>query len=357
MVIGLIVFNAIWVAMDADYSDDMNEGGPIPAVIIDSIDLAICLVFVVELSIRVMATYPDIGSFIRTEQDGFVFFNILDLIITSLMVLEDVILANAVPGIQEEITFFLIVRIFRLLRIVKLFVMVPALSFLATALGCALRSVTATVLILLTMMYVYGVVFAEWQSENSWTDNDYLTSHFKGVFPSMLSMFDLAVYDNAITQVRNISSESLAMALLAISFIILGGFLILNVLIGVIADVVAQESDLDEARKLIEDIDEIFTRIDTDGDNKITETEFIQSGKPLLLKLEISDYVVDGVLSIIRAQDASQMESKSMIVTERFLTREEFILFMSKMLAPPSSEDLLLINKKIAKIKHIIDTI
>ena len=94
----------------------------------------------------------------------------------------------------------------------------------------------------------------------------------------MLSMFELVVYDEAVNQTRKTLDHSLVMALLSLIFILLGCFLILSVLIGVIADVVAQEAHLDEARILIADADEIFTRIDNDKDRKMSETEFLRSG-------------------------------------------------------------------------------
>jgi len=107
---------------------------------------------------------------------------------------------------------------------------------------------------------------------------DYYSIHFSEVFLSMLSMFELAVYDEAVNQTRRTLEHFLVMALLSLIFTLLGCFLILSVLIGVIADVVAQEADLDEARTLIADVDEKFTRIDNDKDGKMSETEFLQSG-------------------------------------------------------------------------------
>ena len=357
-VIVLIIFNAIWVGIDADLSDDMNVGGPIPSSVIDIVDLIICLLFVVELTMRIWACYPNYRLFF-VKNDEYQSFNIADVVVTTLTFFQDVVLNFVLKSEEEEITLFLITRALRLLRIVKIFVMVPALSFLAKALGSAVRSVASTVVILITAIYIYAIVFTEWMTELDNPD-DNMTIHYSKVFLSMLSMFQLAVYDGAMDLIRSTMDLSLAMGLLALSFVFIGGFLILNVLIGVIADVVAQEADLDEARQLIEDIDEIFSRIDSDNDDKIAESEFIRIGKPLLLKLEISDYIVDGIISIIRAQEAGIEDDRTrtlMIGDEHYISREEFILYMSKMLSPPSSEDLLLINKRIARIKALFNSI
>jgi voltage-gated sodium channel len=357
-VIALIIFNAIWVGIDADLSDDLNKGGPVSASVIDIVDLVICLLFVFELSLRIFACYPNYKRFFY-KNDECETFNIIDLVVTCLTFIQDVLLNYIIGGVEEQITFFLISRALRLFRIVKLFVIIPALSFLAKALGSAVRSVASTVVILITAIYIYAIVFTEWQTEQDDSD-EYMTTHYSKVFLSMLSMFQLAVYDEAMDLIRTTMDYSLAMGLLALSFVFIGGFLILNVLIGVIADVVAQEADLDEARQLIQDIDEIFSRIDSDNDNRIAESEFLRIGKPLLLKLEISDYIVDGIISIIRAQEAGNEDDRSrtlMIADEHYISREEFILYMSKMLSPPSSEDLLLINKRIARIKALFNSI
>lgn len=354
-VIGLIVFNSVWIGIDADYSDELNENGTVPAHTIDVVELVVGLLFLVELSIRMVSHHPNYRLFFY-KNEQFQIFNCLDFVTTVLTIIDDLILDFCVPSVVHEIGFFLTVRAFRLLRIVKIFSMVPALSFLAKALWSALRSVFATGVILVTLMYIYACAFTEWE-EDSDLPEDYYKIHFSEVFLSMLSMFELAVYDEAVKQTRKTLDHSLVMALLSLSFILLGGFLILNVLIGVIADVVAQEADLDEARTLIADVDEIFTRIDKDKDGKVSETEFLQSGKPLLLKLDISNYIVDGIINIIRTQNIDEKDESKDNLENNYITREEFILYMSKMLSPPSSEDLLLINKKIARIKHLYSTL
>ena len=114
------------------------------------------------------------------KNEEFQVFICPDLITTVLKVIDNLILDYCVPGVVSDIGFFLTVRAVRLLRIVKIFSMFPALSFLAKALWSALRSVFSTGVILVTLMYFYACAFAEWEQDSDLPE-DYYSIHFSEV--------------------------------------------------------------------------------------------------------------------------------------------------------------------------------
>jgi len=75
------------------------------------------------------------------------------------------------------------------------------------------------------------------------------------------------------------------------------------------------------------------------------------------LELDISDYIVDGIINIIRTQNIDEKDDSKDNLEKNFIIREQFILYMSKSLSPSGNEDLLLMNKKIARIKQLFSTL
>jgi voltage-gated sodium channel len=354
IMVGIIVFNSIWVGIDADNNKDYTSTGSLDSGITFVIESILCAIFLVEILTRMLAKYPKVGNFFY-ENSSFQRMNILDFLITMLTMIDDWILSFALPSHDnEEIELFVLVRAARLFRLIRLFVLIDSLSFLAKALGEAMKSVFATFVILITAIYIWAVVFTEWSEDaNMESVSPYFVDHYSTLFLSMLSMFELAIYDDAMNQVRTVLAESVLMGILLLIFIVIGGFLILNVLIGVIADVVSEQSDLEQARHLVDQMDEVFSFIDHDGNDRMTRAEFLRHGRPLLLKIGISDYVIEGVASIIEisSNSATNQSMRASDEIANYISRDEFIHFMTKMLSSPSSEDLLLINKKIESLK------
>ena len=334
----VVIFNAIWIGVDADLSDGHTGVGSIPSIVMDIVEWILCALFVVDLVLRVLACNPDYASFVYRDKRVQI-ANCLDILITVVTVADDFIVEHVVDIESDAyMHFFLIVRILRLLRIVKLFAYIPALGVLVSALGVAMSAVAAAVAALVTAMYVYALVFTEWADD--FGNGDEYFALFVRMYDSMLSMFQLAIYDDATAMIRRTVKESWLMGILAISFVFFGGFLILNVLIGIIANVVAQEAEADETSRMAADVNRLFSAIDTDGDDSISVRELRHKGRAALVALGISDYVVDGLCDIV--------SSKSEI------SRAEFIGYMTKMLSPPSSEDLLLVRKKIQAVSDLL---
>ena len=337
----IVIFNAIWIGVDADLSDGHSGDGSIPSIVIDVVELVLCGIFVVELSLRVIACHPNYTSFVYHNQQ-LQTANCVDILITAATVSDDFILEHVMDTTSATyLHLFLAVRVLRLLRIVKLFSYVPVLGVLVAALRVALSSVFAAVATLVTAMYIYALVFTEWADD--FGNGDTFFSYFSFMYDSMLTLFQLAVYDDATGIIRRATTESWLMGLLALSFCFIGGFLILNVLIGIIANVVAEEAGTADSAHMTADLDKLFSAIDVDGDDEISMDELQNTGRVALIKLGISEYIVDGLCEVV----ASKSE----------VSRPEFIGYMTKMLSPPSSEDLLLIRKKIESISVLVDSL
>lgn len=287
----VILINSIWIGVDIDYNSEFDDDAtaPIPPQVFTIMDNIFCSIYVFEILVRLVA-YKRPWYFILDPDMRY--WNIFDFVLVGLMVIETWILP--LTNNSANLRQFSTLRMLRMLRLGRLFRIVPEFRMMLKSLVAAARGVAGTLIILVLLMYIYAVVFTQWSSQyrttHSLTDDappqttpsdfttttplpdsvlddattSFLSIQFGSVYLSMMTMFQIAIYDTLFSTIRETLSLNFIMGLLLISFIFIGGFLNINILIGVIAAVVEDETEGEKDRIILEQINDIFDLVDVD---------------------------------------------------------------------------------------------
>ena len=211
-ILSVILFNALVLGAETDPTLKADYGDTL--VLLNDICFAI---FVVELLIRMTATWPRPRDFFRSG------WNIFDFII---------IVSVFIPGVRENAT---LLRMLRLLRITRAVRLLPDVRILLAAIIRSAPGVASLAALTVLMIYLYGmvgwVIFHEADPEN-----------FGNIGEAMLTMFMLLTLENLPDYVQSGKEISSWAVPFYVSYVILAAFLIFNLFIGIVIN------SLEEAR-------------------------------------------------------------------------------------------------------------
>lgn len=274
---GVIFLNAIWISIDIEFND---------AAIISEADWGFILVenlfctyFTGELLIR-FATYK---RSCNAFKDAWFLF---DLLLVALMIFETWAMAivYAVTGggssIASGTSVLRVARIMRVLRtarMARLVRLMPELMILIKGMMVACRSVFFTLVLLLLITYVFSVAFMTFSRG---------TPLEKGAFQSMGSAVMALIMKGILPDQDQFFQEvseqgGWLMGLLVLLFILFGSLTVMNMLLGVLVEAIntvstieREQLEVDFAKKALW---ELINKgdADEDGDNRISEQEFI----------------------------------------------------------------------------------
>jgi voltage-gated sodium channel len=203
-IFGVIVFNAIVLGLETYDAVDDRFGGLLAAA------NGVCLgIFVVELGIR-------IAAYGRRPQDFFrEGWNVFDFV---------VITAAFAPGLRQNAT---LLRLVRLLRIVRIVSVLPEVRVLLRGMVRSLPPIGSMAVLGLLLIYLYGMVgwlLFHTEDPGRWGNlGDAMLNLFV-----MLTLEEWPVYMRAGMEIHPWSW------IYFVSYVLVAGFLIINILIGVV---------------------------------------------------------------------------------------------------------------------------
>jgi voltage-gated sodium channel len=333
----VIAMNAVWIGVEIDANDD-DDGGMNFFRIVENL---FCVYFTFEISCR-MLSYKTMRMFFSTDE-LLRYWNIFDLVLVSFMVLENWILYFIIG--DSNIGALSAMRLLRLLRISRIIRMLPELKMMVKSMTAALRSVSSTMILCIGLIYVFAIIMTQWGKEHptppehvdTGTKEDCCTYQWGTIGDSFLSLMQILVYDDTFSLIRITMEYSMFHGLFLICFIIIGSFTMLNMLIGVIVEIVQETKKQEEEKVLLQRVGSLFEKMDADESGTVTKSELIQYAdvfaslglekSSLMVAFELADKDLTGDLSI-----------------------EEFVYMVTRLLHPPTSQDLLILQRNVNKI-------
>jgi hypothetical protein len=273
----VIACNSIWIAVDTDVNDAATL---LDAHIVFQIgENLFCIFFSAELFIRFMA-------FDRKRdclRDGWFVF---DSMLVSIMVGETWIV-NAIffivnggaggegLGNTSVLSLVRLLRLTRMTRMVRLLRVMPELLILIKGIWVAARSVFFTLVLLVIIIYIFAIAFTQLADDTPLADG-----LFPGIFGSMSTLLLVGALPDQADFVVELGDQSMFLAGLGLIFILLSTLTVLNMLIGVLCEVVSVVSAVEKEQmavnyvksKLLEIIDK--NDVDQDGNRCISKEEF-----------------------------------------------------------------------------------
>ncbi|TBW47853.1 ion transporter [Marinobacter halodurans] len=230
-VISIIILSALAIgAKTYDLPDVVEQ-----AVLF--LDGAITVFFLLEIIFR-FAVYPDKKRFLL---DGWNLFDTI-VVVGSLIPLDN----------SEAVLLGRLLRVFRVLRLVSV---VPELRFLINSLLKAIPCMGYIALLMFIIFYIYaamGSLFFAPINEDLWGD----------VAVSLLTLFRVATFEDWTDVMYETMSVYPLSWLFYITFIFLTAFVFLNMMIGVILEVMSAEQNSREAEQAHRERDDMARKLD-----------------------------------------------------------------------------------------------
>lgn len=375
-----ILCNAVWIGVDTDFNDPDD---PQISFFFRMVENIFCALFTFELLVRFLAYHKWLDFF---RDPLMVKWNLFDGILVFIMIVETWVMPFfAVGGSFSQLSTL---RLLRLLRISRIFRMVPELGMMVKSMLAAVRSVSSTFLLAVGIMYVFAIILTQWSKgiqvpeaepevvPDSSSSDGFSVSNMSGMLlnasgltkcepigeeeeepsteeqlieawgtipRSLLSLMQILVFDDTFSLIRTTMLLNFSLGFLLIFFILVASFTVLNMLIGVICEIVSSTT-ADEKEKLLRaKVDDIFQQIDIDGSGTISRSEFESlNAVALMAKLGIEQVLLDNAFEILDTDEDDNLESA------------EFIDMIFKLLNPPLSQDVLIIHRKIDKLREAL---
>merc|ERR1712217_202913 len=171
-----------------------------------------------------------------------------------------------------------LLRMTRVARIARLLRLVPELMILIKGAAVASRSVLFTLILLIMVIYVFAIAFTELLA-----DLPAGKAHFSSVHYSMATLLLNGVFlENCPDVVKDLGQDGLWYAGLFLLFILVATLTVMNMLIGVLVEVVGIVSDVEKEKLQVGFVKDRLQLMlaefgtDEDGDGLLSYNEFLR---------------------------------------------------------------------------------
>lgn len=342
----VIIMNSIWISIDTDFNTaPVLIQASWPFQVMENL---FCLFFTFEITVRFLAFKSKLMGF----TDGWFLF---DSILVSLMVVETwvvtlmILVMGSTSGSPGPMGHSSIFRTFRLLRLTRVTRMarvlrsVPELVMLLRGMAMGMRSVMATFGLLMALVYIYAVMLTQLLKDS----DTHLQSSFSGVVVSMNTLLMQGIFSDQAQFFGDMLDEGFLYYTIFMLFMLTGAFTVMNMLIGVLCDVMSNVADDQKddfaVSQLKSQIETLIREIDLDGDMMVSQTEFalMLNNKDALQSL--NEVEVD-IMALVHYADFIFRESNEMSISE---FTDAVLQFRSS--TPASMKDLIEMRHFISK--------
>lgn len=353
--LGVISFNAFWISIDTQYNEEpvLNDAEPI-FILAENF---FCIYFLFEWSVR----FGAFRSKLNCLRDAWFVF---DTSMVTLMIMETWVLfiavatsgGGAMSGSTGFVKLIRLLRLSRIARMARLLRNMPELLIMIKGIFAALRSVFSSLFLLVIVLYVFAVVFRLLTSGNEYLKDTY----FKSVLRSMNSLLVFGVMgDNFGELGRDLAAHDDHPYMMVVGFyvfVLLGQLTIMNMLIGILCEVVCATAEVEQEgmalnymrEKLKEIVDGSEARtalVETAAGTEIpqiivTKADFLGIFQKKETALLLEELEVDAV-ELVDIIDTIFMESSGV---ERHLEFNELLIVLMNHR-----------NTKVASVKDVVD--
>eukprot|EP00928_Gymnodinium_smaydae_P030063 TRINITY_DN22454_c1_g4_i1.p1 TRINITY_DN22454_c1_g4~~TRINITY_DN22454_c1_g4_i1.p1 ORF type:complete len:653 (+),score=101.20 TRINITY_DN22454_c1_g4_i1:50-1960(+) len=247
--LAIIALNSIWIAVDVDYNTAPSLFAAEPPFIV--IENLFCFYFAFEILVRFLA-FADKRSCIKDL--WFVF----DMSLVVTMVFETWIMNTIIYAMGYDssgevdygdtslLRLVRLLRLTRMARLVRLLRSLPELVILAKGISVAARSVFFTLFLLMSLVYVFAVGFVQVTKGTPLGEK-----LFKTVAGAMSTLLFRATLPDVADLVETVAASHFVFAAFLSFFILLASLTVLNMLVGVLCEVINVVSAVERERMTV----------------------------------------------------------------------------------------------------------
>lgn len=240
VVLAVILFTAVLVGLETSDAVKARHGATLGAL-----ETLVQAVFVVEIVVRLLAHWPQLGRFFR---DG---WNVFDFVVVA---------ASLLP---QAGAFATVARLARLLRVTRLVSLFPELRLIVSTMLRSIPSMGHVLMMLSLLLYVYGVVgIALFREEDP--------ERWGSLGTALLTLFQMLTLEGWVDVQAEVLDEHPWAWMFFASFVFLGVFVVVNLFIAVVinnleaakAEHLAEADRAGEHGATLEAIRELRARLD-----------------------------------------------------------------------------------------------
>jgi hypothetical protein len=274
--LAVIGFNALWIMVDTDYNnaDVLLDAEPI-FIIMENF---FCTYFFLEWLFRYVS-FKVKKNCLRDAwfvfDSALVFFMVGETWIMTAII---AVLGGAGGGLLGNASILRLVRLLRLsrmARMARLLRAMPELMVLIKGMAVAMRSVFFTLVLLAGILYIFGIAMVQLTKDTEVGDE-----LFKTVPGAMDTLLLQGILPDEAALVDECEKAGALYKAIALVYILLAGLTVMNMLVGVLCEVVSVVSSVEKESLLVNyvkgTLQHMLTTsgIDTDGDQLIAKNEF-----------------------------------------------------------------------------------
>jgi len=279
----VIMMNALWIGFECEMNSEASLNDA--AWYIQLGEHSFAVFFTTEWLVRFLAFRRKIDGF-RDKWFSF------DTFLVGLMVFETWIVPNIVSSTSgddgdggggadmSQLSMLRMLRLLRLTRMVRLMRAVPELVTLLKSVTIALRSVLSTLTLLVIFMYIFAIIF---RSQLKPGNDEYLNEKFGRLVSSMWTLLWAGTFLDNVSKCANKLLEAndganVPLAALFIAWIMLSAFTVLNMLVGLLCEVVDAVAAAEKEKVVVSYVKAklmgVLEQLDEDGNGTISRVEF-----------------------------------------------------------------------------------
>merc|ERR1719313_529981 len=127
--------------------------------------------------------------------------------------------------------------------------------------------------------------------------------------------------------------------MILILFMVITGFTLINMLLGVICEIVKESTEDERQKILTAKVEEVFRQMDADGSGSVSKEEFEDPATVRVLnKMGIDKAILEQAMDIMGVDEKGGFSC------------QELMILIFKLLRPPESQDVLMIHSKLDKM-------
>jgi len=282
LTLAVIALNALWISIDTDHNtaEMLLQAQPVFQIA----EHFFCVYFAFEWFVR--------WKSFKRKRNGlrdawFVFdSSLVFMIVAETWVMTIVLIAigsggSGGLGNASILRMARLLRLSRMARMARLFRAMPELLILIKGMAAAVRSVFFTMLLLFIIVYVFGIAFRQMVGDT--VVNPAGDKCFGTVYESMHTLLlSGTIMDGTFDIVQALEEKGILYAVMFYIFILLASLTVMNMLIGVLCEVVSTVATTERETMAVNYVKEQLQRVmrgggnQKDGDWHITKEEFSQ---------------------------------------------------------------------------------
>ena len=206
-----------------------------------------------------------------------------------------------------------------------------------------MRSVLATFGLLMALVYIFAVMLTQLLKDS---ESD-LQSSFSGVVVSMNTLLMQGIFSDQAQFFGQMLDEGFLYYSIFMAFMLTGAFTVMNMLIGVLCDVMSNVADDQKDETIVSQlknqIEQLIAEVDLDGDMMVSKTEFNHMLRSKDALQSLNEVEVD-IMALVNYADFIFREGNEMTISE---FTDAVLQFRSS--TTPSMKDLIELRHFIAK--------